>query len=47
MQQPQQTEKEAGDDDDDDEKLAPGAYDPMQYANLPVSSEIKELFEYI
>lgn len=25
----------------------PGAYNPMQFANLPVSAEIKELFEYI
>jgi intraflagellar transport protein 46 len=34
-------------DDDDDEKEVPGAYNPTQFANLPVSSEIKELFEYI
>jgi hypothetical protein len=34
-------------DDDNDEKEVPGAYNPAQYANLPVSSEIKELFEYI
>lgn len=25
----------------------PGAYNPAQFANLPVSSEIKDLFEYI
>jgi len=36
-----------GEDDDDDEKEVPGAYDPAQYANLPVSNEIKEIFEYI
>lgn len=35
------------DDDDDDEKEVPGAYNPQQFANLPVSSEVKELFEYI
>jgi intraflagellar transport protein 46 len=35
------------DDDDDDEKEVPGAYNPAAFANLPVSSEIKELFEYI
>lgn len=35
------------DDDDDDEKEVPGAYNPAAFANLPVSSETKELFEYI
>lgn len=37
------------DDDDDDEGCDPpeGAYDPADYANLPVSTEIKELFQYI
>lgn len=35
------------DEDDDDEKEVPGAYNPAQFANLPVSSETKELFEYI
>lgn len=39
-------QKDAGDEDDDD-KFAPGAYNPMQYANLPVAGEVKELFEYI
>lgn len=34
-------------EEDDDEKEVPGAYNPAQYANLPVSSEVKELFEYI
>ena len=48
MEQQPQTQKAAEDDDDDeDEKEVPGAYNPTQYANLPVSSEIKELFEYI
>ena len=41
------------DDDDDDEEeeggaSAPeGAYDPADYHNLPVTTEIKELFQYI
>lgn len=37
------------DDDDDDEPSGAleGAYDPADYANLPVSSEFKELFQYI
>lgn len=35
-------------DDDDEPGLPPeGAYDPADYANLPVSTEIKELFQYI
>lgn len=40
-------EKEDDEDADEDDKLVPGAYNPMQYANLPVSGEVKELFEYI
>ncbi|CDW77990.1 intraflagellar transport protein 46 homolog [Stylonychia lemnae] len=35
------------DDDDEEEKAAPGAYNPAEYANLQVSSEVKDLFEYI
>ncbi|KXJ20370.1 intraflagellar transport protein 46 homolog [Exaiptasia diaphana] len=38
------------DDDDDDDNHGPaveGAYDPSDYEHLPVSQEIKELFEYI
>lgn len=35
------------DEDDEDEKEVPGAYNPNQYANLPVSQEVKEMFEYI
>ncbi|KAM6158608.1 intraflagellar transport protein 46 homolog [Rhynchocyon petersi] len=37
------------DDDDDEEHGAPleGAYDPADYEHLPVSAEIKELFQYI
>lgn len=38
----------ADDEDDSDvDKDVPGAYDPIAYANLPVSAELKELFEYI
>lgn len=35
------------DDEDDDEKAVPGAYNPAEYANLQVSSDVKDLFEYI
>uniref|UniRef100_A0A1A8DWX2 Intraflagellar transport protein 46 homolog n=1 Tax=Nothobranchius kadleci TaxID=1051664 RepID=A0A1A8DWX2_NOTKA len=37
------------DDDDDDEptESLEGAYNPADYAHLPVSTEIKELFQYI
>lgn len=38
------------DDDEEDEdggKKVPGAYNPMEYVNLQVSAEVKELFEYI
>ncbi|XP_031553953.1 intraflagellar transport protein 46 homolog [Actinia tenebrosa] len=38
------------DDDDDDDNHGPaveGAYDPADYEHLPVSQEIKELFQYI
>lgn len=34
-------------DEEDEEKPVPGAYNPMEFANLPVSGEVKELFEYI
>ena len=47
MQQPQQQQAKEDDDDDDEEKMVDGAYNPLQYANLPVTGEIKELFEYI
>jgi len=40
-----QTEGE--EEDDDEEKEVPGAYNPAAYANLPCSSEVKELFDYI
>ncbi|XP_054608698.1 intraflagellar transport protein 46 homolog [Dunckerocampus dactyliophorus] len=41
-------DSESDSDDDDVTAEAPeGAYDPADYANLPVSTEIKELFQYI
>ena len=44
----QKDEDEDGDQEaEGDEKFTPGAYNPLAYANLPVSSEVKELFEYI
>mmetsp|Transcript_24659 Transcript_24659/g.38343 ORF Transcript_24659/g.38343 Transcript_24659/m.38343 type:complete len:106 (-) Transcript_24659:444-761(-) len=36
-------EEEEGEDD----KEVPGTYNPSDYANLPVASEVKDLFEYI
>jgi len=48
--------KPQGDDDDDDEygdgegggaPVAEGMYDPAEFANLQVTAEIKELFQYI
>ncbi|KAI6052198.1 intraflagellar transport protein 46 homolog isoform X1 [Marmota monax] len=43
------SETDSDDDDDDEEHGAPleGAYDPADYEHLPVSAEIKELFQYI
>nr|XP_061811019.1 intraflagellar transport protein 46 homolog isoform X2 [Nerophis lumbriciformis] len=35
------------DDDDESTKDPEGMYDPADYDNLPVSTEIKELFQYI
>ncbi|CAL1590069.1 unnamed protein product [Knipowitschia caucasica] len=40
-------EEEETDDDDDQPKTPEGAYNPNDYAHLPVSSEVKELFQYI
>lgn len=42
-----QTKGAEDDDGSDDEKEVPGAYNPALYANLPVSKEIQEVFEYI
>lgn len=44
---PQQKAPQPADLEDDGERQEPGAYDPAQFANLPVSAEIKEMFEYI
>uniref|UniRef100_M3Y074 Intraflagellar transport protein 46 homolog n=1 Tax=Mustela putorius furo TaxID=9669 RepID=M3Y074_MUSPF len=43
------SETDSDEDDDDEEHGAPleGAYDPADYEHLPVSAEIKELFQYI
>ncbi|KAM4564606.1 intraflagellar transport protein 46 homolog isoform 1-T2 [Fundulus diaphanus] len=43
------TDEDDEDDDDDDDPTEPleGAYDPADYASLPVSTEIRELFQYI
>ncbi|XP_068444173.1 intraflagellar transport protein 46 homolog isoform X2 [Clinocottus analis] len=48
----EEEEEEDSDEEDSDEDEEPGqapegAYDPADYANLPVSTEIKELFQYI
>jgi len=34
-------------EDAEDDKDVPGIYNPAEFANLPVSSEVKDLFEYI
>ena len=49
MPMQQKTSGGADDDDEDgdDDKEVPGTYNPVDYANLQVSSEIKDLFEYI
>lgn len=54
LQRPSQMQQKDDDEDADpdadpdaDEKFTPGAYNPLAYANLPVSGEVKELFEYI
>ncbi|XP_039327267.1 intraflagellar transport protein 46 homolog isoform X4 [Saimiri boliviensis] len=43
------SETDSDSDDDDEEHGAPleGAYDPADYEHLPVSAEIKGLFQYI
>ncbi|XP_023202040.1 intraflagellar transport protein 46 homolog [Xiphophorus maculatus] len=42
-------EEESDEDDDDDEptETLEGVYDPADYSNLPVTTEIRELFQYI
>lgn len=46
MSQANQAKAMAGEDDEDGEEV-PGQYNAANYANLNVSSEVKELFEYI
>ncbi|XP_044040157.1 intraflagellar transport protein 46 homolog isoform X2 [Siniperca chuatsi] len=41
------SDEDDSDDDDEPSEAPEGAYDPADYANLPVSTEIKELFQYI
>lgn len=40
-------EKGGDDEDEDDDKVVPGTYNPNDYASLQVTSDVKELFEYI
>jgi intraflagellar transport protein 46 len=47
QQQAHQQKAQTEEEDDEDDKPVDGAYNPLQYANLPVSNEVKELFEYI
>jgi len=35
------------DDEGEDDKEIPGLYNPSDFSNLKVSSEVKDLFEYI
>ncbi|XP_052253903.1 intraflagellar transport protein 46 homolog isoform X2 [Dreissena polymorpha] len=41
------SEDDDDDDEDDEHVTLEGAYDPADYENLPVTPEIKELFQYI
>ncbi|XP_076019287.1 intraflagellar transport protein 46 homolog isoform X2 [Genypterus blacodes] len=41
------SDEEESDDDEDPSEAPEGAYNPADYTNLPVSTEIKELFQYI
>ena len=43
----QQKDDEEAEADEDGDKPVPGAYNPIEFANLPVSADVKELFEYI
>lgn len=43
-------QQKGGDDDDEDDvddKEVPGTYNPNEFAQLQVSNDVKELFEYI
>jgi intraflagellar transport protein 46 len=39
--------KGGDDEDEEDDKEVPGTYNPSDYANLQVTPDVKELFEYI
>ncbi|XP_068164286.1 intraflagellar transport protein 46 homolog [Antennarius striatus] len=44
----EEEESDEDDSDNDESSRAPeGAYDPSHYANLPASTEVKDLFQYI
>lgn len=43
----EESDEEETEDDDDEVTALEGAYDPAHYANLPVSTEVRELFQYI
>lgn len=43
----QANQAKSGQGDDEDDQQLPGQYNPADYANLPVSNEVRELFEYI
>ena len=42
-----ESESSSSDDDDDNAEVVEGAYDPADFERLPVSQEIRELFQYI
>ncbi|XP_031696051.1 intraflagellar transport protein 46 homolog isoform X2 [Anarrhichthys ocellatus] len=46
-QEEEEEDSDEEDSDDDPSESPEGVYDPSVYANLPVSTEIKELFQYI
>ncbi|XP_069033275.1 intraflagellar transport protein 46 homolog isoform X2 [Embiotoca jacksoni] len=43
----EEEEEEEESDEEDTDDAPEGAYDPADYVNLPVSTEIRELFQYI
>jgi len=45
--QTKQVKQNQANDEDEDEQEVPGQYNPANFANLKVSNEVKELFEYI
>ncbi len=47
MPQSQKAPRGEEDDDADEDKDVPGTYNPAEYANLQVSQDVKDLFEYI